>query len=376
VVAFRLASHNLTRRLGPRSIVKAAAPCGIQETPLGSAAVALLARVKNLTPAALERELVTNRTLVALWSVRGAPYVVPARDLDVFSVGTLPLDAKSFRQSLGGWAAALDEAGLDLFETLERMVHAARELLDGRTLNVNDLRDRIYARVPSLSTVTRPAFTRADMPEPLDRAVGAVGAVCIVAGRGTDSVLARTDQWLRSAPPLPDRTLARAELARRFLHCYGPATAPQFAEWTQRSVGDAKAAFSLIEEELIQVTVERSKAWALGRDRKALSSPPDPEGTRLLPVQDPFLQQRDRASLLPSQAFRRKLWQPTRGPGGVLVDGEIVGTWRARTKRARLEVAVEPFGRLSRAHKDAIRAEAERVAPFRDCATVEVSYGG
>ena len=39
ILAFRLASHNLTRRLGARSMVKAAAPCGIQETPLGSAAL-------------------------------------------------------------------------------------------------------------------------------------------------------------------------------------------------------------------------------------------------------------------------------------------------------------------------------------------------
>ncbi len=53
-MAFRLASHNLTRRLGARSVVEAAAPCGIQETPLGSAALAFLARVEGLSPAALQ----------------------------------------------------------------------------------------------------------------------------------------------------------------------------------------------------------------------------------------------------------------------------------------------------------------------------------
>ena len=49
ILAFHLASQNLTRRLGARSIVKAAAPCGIQETPLGSAAVAFLTRIEGLT---------------------------------------------------------------------------------------------------------------------------------------------------------------------------------------------------------------------------------------------------------------------------------------------------------------------------------------
>ena len=375
-MAFRLASHNLTRRLGARSIVKAAAPCGIQETPLGSAAVAFLARVEGLTPAALERALVKDRTLLTLWSVRGAPYVVPASDSEVFSVGALPFDPTSFKQLLGGWADSLEKAGLDPFDTLDRMVDAARKLLDGRTLNVNELREKIYASVPSLSRVKRPAGAHADMPEPLFRAVGTVGVACIVCGRGTDAELARTDQWLRSAPLEPDRTSARAELARRFLHCYGPATSQQFAEWTQRSLGDARDAFSLIEEELVEVATGRKPAWLLGRDQQAFYSPPQPEGARLLPVQDPFLQQRDRPTLLPEQSARRKLWQPIRGPGGVLVDGEIVGTWRTRTKRALLEVSVELFGRLSRTARDVIEAEAERLVPFRDCETVQVSYGG
>jgi hypothetical protein len=211
------------------------------------------------------------------------------------------------------------------------------------------------------------------MPEPLFRAVGTAGAACIVAGRGTDAELARTDQWLKRALPVPDAAEARAELVRRFLHCYGPATAQHFADWTQRSLADAKDAFSLIQEELVDVTVDRKKAWLLRRDEKHLSAPPEPQGIRLLPVQDPYLQQRDRATLLPEQTSRRKLWQPIRGPGGVLVDGDVVGTWRARTKGARLEVTIEPFGRLPRGARDGIETEAERIAPFRGSEAAEVS---
>lgn len=375
VLAFRLAGHNLTRRLGPRSIVKAAA-CGIQETPMGTAAVAFVARVERLTPAALERAHRERRTLVTVWSVRGAPYVVPATDLGAFTVGALPLDAASFRQSLGGWSDALEEAGLDASETLDRMVAAARDLLDGQTMNVNELRDEISARVRSLSKVRRPDFARDDTPEPLFRAVGTAGAVCIVAGRGTDAELGRIDQWLKAAPAPVDRDEARAELARRFLHCYGPSTAQRFAEWTQRSTADAKAAFSRIEDELLEVGVEGRKAWLLRRDEKAFSSPPEPDGVRLLPVQDPFLQQRDRATVVPDETSRRKLWQPIRGPGGVLVDGAIVGTWRSRIKEARLEVEIEPFGRLPRAARETLVVEAEQVAPFRGCTTAEVRFAG
>lgn len=339
---------------------------------MGSAAAAFLARVEKLPLATLERALRDDRTLVTVWAMRGAPYVVPANDLGPFTVGALPRDRASFKQTLGGWSAALERAGLDPFETLDVAASAARDLLDGRTMNVNELRDAIYRRVPALAKVERPAFAHDDMPEPLFRAVGTVGAFCIVHGRGTDAELARTDQWLEAAPAPPDPAESRAELARRFLHCYGPATAQRFAEWTGRSVGDARDAFHLIEGETIEVTVDGTRALLLARDERALSSPPEPRGVRLLPVQDPYLQQRDRATLVRREADRRRLWQPVRGPGGVLVDGEVEAVWRARTKGKRLEVSVEPFGRLARRSLDAIEAEAVRLAPFRGCQAVEV----
>jgi hypothetical protein len=374
VVAFRLASHNLRRPLGSRSLVKAAAACGIQETPIGSAVPAFLARVDKLTPTTLERALRDDRTLVTVWTMRGAPYVVPANDLGAFTVGALPRDRTSFRQSMGGWSDELERAGLDPFETLDRMVSAARDLLDGRSMNVNELRDAIYRRVRSLAKVKRPSFARDDMPEPLFRAVGTSGAICIVAGRGTDAELARTDQWLKTRPPRPDPGEARAELARRFLHCFGPSTPQRFAEWTERSLSDAKDAFSLIEEETLDVTVAGTRSLLLARDREALSSPPQPRGVRLLPAQDPYLQQRDRATAVPREGDRRQLWRPVRGPGGVLVDGEIVGTWRATTRSKRLDVTVEPFGRMSRGTRDAVEAEAARLAPFRGAERIDLTF--
>jgi hypothetical protein len=374
ILAFRLASHNLTRRARTRSLTKVAGACGIQETPTSSAAVALLARVTDLTPKTLNQALLADRTLITLWAMRGTPYLVPAKDLWTFSVGALPLDGRSFRTSLGGWSDALEAAGLDPFEALRNMRSAAEAILDGRTMNVNELRDRIYARVRSLARIERPAFARADMPEPLFRAVGTTGAVCIVAGRGTNSELARTDQWLARLPTDSDPANARAELARRFLHCFGPATANHFGDWTQRSLADAKEAFRLIEPEVEEVKLGRAKAMVLARDGKALASPPQPTGVRLLPVGDPYLQQRDRATVVTDQVHRRKLWQPTRGPGAVLVDGEVVGVWRARTSGKRLAIAVDPFKHLSPRARGVIEDEAQRIASLRSAVALDVRF--
>jgi Winged helix DNA-binding domain len=370
---FRLASHHLSERLGSRSLLRAAGACGIQETPLGSAAAALSARVDGLTPAGIERSFTRDRTVVQIWSFRGAPYVVPARDLDVFTAGAMPVDRASFNVFLGGWAPAIERAGLDPFELLDRMATATRSLLDGRRLDVNELRDALLRRVRSLSRIRRPREARHDMPEPLYRALGLTGVACIVEGRGTDAVLARTDQWLSTQSRRLAREAARAELVRRFLRCYGPSTTQRFAEWTARSPRDARAAFDLIADELVEVQLLEGPAWHLVSDRKALASPPAPSGVRLLPVQDPYLQQRDRATLLEDDRARRKLWQPVRGPGGVLVDGNVVGTWRARTARDRLMVTVEPFDRLPRDARRAIEDEAEQLAPLRGCRVAEMA---
>ena len=207
---------------------------------------------------------------------------MPSADLGVFSTGALPLDGPSFRQSLGGWAPALEKAGLDPSQLLDRLVDSAKKLLDGKSMDVNKLRDRLYAHVRSLHGIKRPDSARDDMPEPLFRAMGTMGAVCIVSGRGADSVIARTDQWLRRVTEPTDPDAVRAELARRFLHCYGPATAQHFAEWTQRSLADAKHALELIEGELTEVKMAGKKALLLAADDQAIDSPPEAKGIRLL----------------------------------------------------------------------------------------------
>jgi len=132
VLAFRLASNRLARRLPPGSLLAAAAACGIQETPHGTAPLALAARVEGLTPHEVERALAGNRTLLAVWAMRGAPHLVPAGDAEVFTAGALPADEVSFAAFLGGWAAPVVAAGVPAATLAERLAAADRHLaLDG-----------------------------------------------------------------------------------------------------------------------------------------------------------------------------------------------------------------------------------------------------
>ena len=73
-LAFRLARHHLTERLGSGG-AEAAAVVGLQDTPPGTAALALAARA-DVAPEALDE-------LVLVPSVRGAPLAVAPQDLAV-----------------------------------------------------------------------------------------------------------------------------------------------------------------------------------------------------------------------------------------------------------------------------------------------------
>jgi hypothetical protein len=59
-------------------------------------------------------------------------------------------------------------------------------------------------------------------------------------------------------------------------------------------------------------------------------------------------------------------------PGGVLVDGEIVGTWRARKAGSTVSASVELWTPVATAGRTAIGEQAERLAAFRGLALAAV----
>jgi hypothetical protein len=76
----------------------------------------------------------------------------------------------------------------------------------------------------------------------------------------------------------------------------------------------------------------------------------------VLPSGDAYflLQGRDRELLVPDADRRRALWSPRVWPGGLLVEGEFVGTWR----RAQEKVTIRTWRRFSRDARGAVEAEA------------------
>ena len=254
-------------------------------------------------------------SLVQLWGPRFNVFVVAACDLAVFSLGTLPDDAKGRGRAE------------DLAARLNAVLGGARMTYGeaGRALGVH--------------------------PNSL-RYAAATGTVLI---RWDGARLATV--WT-VPPPEAGPLDARLELARRYLHIYGPATPEAFAKWAGIGRRHGVAAFEALGTSVAPVQTQVGDAWILGHDEAAFRAAPGPVApARLLPSGDAYFLRygADRDLLVPDTGQRGALWTPRVWPGALLVGGEIAGTWR----RADAVMTVQPWRRLSRAERDAVVAEAE-----------------
>jgi Winged helix DNA-binding domain len=310
ILGFRRRVGALDERLprGARSL-RTAAWAGLQDSMPRAALLSIHARVEEAHPSSWE-----DRSLVQVWGPRYSVFVVPARDHAVFTLARLP-DAGRGRQRAEDMAAR---------------IHG---FLRGRRMSDNEVATGL-----GVHNALRYATATGTL---LIRWEGARAPVI----------------WTVPRPEI-DSFDARCELARRYLHVYGPSTAPAFAKWAGIGSAEARAAFEALGKTLTPVRTQIGDAWILARDEAAFRESGRPPGAaRLLPSGDAYwlLQDADRELLVPDAGQRAELWTPRVWPGAVLVGGEIVGTWR----RAHADLSIQSWRRLTRAERGAVEAEAQ-----------------
>jgi Winged helix DNA-binding domain len=356
VRAFRVARHGMAERLGPDG-AEAAAVVGLQDTPPGSAALALAARA-GVAPEALDE-------LVLVPSVRGAPLAVAERDLAIFTAGLEPPDEEAAKAVVGNAWKSLD--GFSAMEALDRVSEAVYESLREGPLARDDFHQALRERLPHELLWWCKGCGSHHVHPSLWRATGIRGVLAIVGREGRSPVFGLPPK----APPVED---PGAQLAHRFLRAYGPASPKLLAEWAGLATSHAAALWERAGP-LVPVDLEGRKAWALAEDEAALADPPPADGVRLLPNLDPLNAGRDRELLVPDPAVRKRIWTTLGGPGTVLVSGEVAGLWRPAKKGKKLLVTVEALGDLGSAARDELAAGAERIAPFRGADSGELRLG-
>jgi hypothetical protein len=273
-----------------------------------AALLSIHARVEGTEPSTWE-----DPSLAQLWGPRFSVFVVAARDLAVFSLGTLPADAKG-RQRAEDLAARLNA------------------ILSGARMTYGEAGRALGVQPNSL------------------RYAAATGTV-LIRWEG-----ARLPTVWTVPPPEIDPRDARLELARRYLHIYGPATPEAFGRWAGIGLPHGVAAFEALSRSLTPAQTPVGAGWILTRDEATFRAAPGPVApARLLPSGDAYflLQGADRDLLVPNADRRRALWTPRVWPGCLLVEGEIVGTWR----RADAVLTVQAWRRLSHAERESVAAE-------------------
>jgi hypothetical protein len=324
ILAYRRRAGGLDERLpfGPESL-RRAAWAGLQDSMPRAALLSLHARIERIEPNALD-----HPSLAQLWGPRYSVYVVAQEDFALFSLGRYPEDTKGR-------------------ERAERNAKLVRGALNGERMT-----DREVGRAIGVGNAMRYGTT--------------TGTIAIRWEGARAPVI-----WAVPAPEITP-SAAQQELARRYLHVFGPASASSFATWAGVSRRAAGATWARLAPELVTVRTPVGEASLLRVDEEDARGGPATAGpARLLPSGDAYylLAGADRELLVPQADLRERLWTSRVWPGALLVDGEIVGTWR----RAKHVVEAETWSGLSAASRDAVEREAASL-PLSDETEIRVVW--
>jgi hypothetical protein len=200
------------------------------------------------------------------------------------------------------------------------------------------------------------------------------GNLCFGPSRGQNVTFVRPDAWVGSWRDI-DPEIAIVDVARRYMHAYGPATREDFARWWGNWPGVGKAAWAGLQPELADVSVEGTKVQILTADLKSMPSAPASLSVQLLPLFDPYLLGHNNRDHLYDPVHRSKVSR-TAGwiSAVVLADGAVLGTWSHTATGKTLRVTVEPFKSLPAKVKSEVRARAESIAKALDLPKTEVKF--
>jgi hypothetical protein len=357
VHARRLARSRLAERAPPDGLLQVVRDtCGVHAQVMAAAELSIAARVDRVVRADVQAELWERRRLVKNWTLRGTIHLHPADELPLWMAA---------RRVEPYWREPkfLQTFGLTA-EKAEAIREAIGDALRGQVLTREELGKEVTRRVGRWARRKTNVIQFGERAETWPQLIGAAaqtGLLCHGPMRGRNVTFVRADEWLCGWEELDPRA-ALAEVFRRYLSTYGPATPEEFAHWFNGKPGLAHELADAQASKLEEVDVEGRQAWQLRREKSPRATP---SVVRLLPHYDVYVigcappgEQRERLKAKP--VFDRGA-----GPfPALLIDGVVAGTWKREQRGKRVHVRVEPFRRLTAAQRKELAAETERLGGF------------
>ena len=339
------------------------AVCGIQAQVITAAELAIGARVDGVTREDVRRELWETRSLVKTYGPRSTLHLLPANELPMWMAA---MRARAALQDPPWFKIA----GLEPAQ-VRALLDGIGEVLDGKQLTREELANGVSALVGNWAKA-KLSSTWGELLSP----AAFEGLLCFGPSRGSKVTFVRADQWI-STWQKADPDAALAEIARRYLAAYGPATHREFARWFWIDPSESRRIIESLGSEVAQVDFENHQAWALAADIDILANSPTRElgetSVRLLPQYDTYVLGSGPRERIVQEIAHKRIFSYGRGrfEGAVglpilLIDGEVSGIWERKMHGKMLKIRVEPFFELAPNQYVQLEAEAARIGTFLD----------
>jgi hypothetical protein len=250
-------------------------------------------------------------------------------------------------------------------EQTDAVVEAIADVLEDAELTADELTRALVDRVGSWAGDQIEGGFQGMWPRWRQAIVTAAnrGALCFGPNNGRRVTYTNPRRWLPDFEPAEGRT-ALADLVKRYLYAYGPATPQHVARWLAAPPRWAADLFVSLAHDLQHVEVDGARLWQVAGDATAPSTPR--ASVRLLPYFDAYaVGCHPRELVFPGRAFERALAGGQAGNFPVLlVDGVVVGVWHQRRAGRTLDITVEPFDPLTAPRRQELDAQAARIGEF------------
>jgi Winged helix DNA-binding domain len=291
-----------------------------------------------------------RKTLVKTWLMRGTLHLARATDLPIFTAAM----SKRWIRVNNAWLKFFNVTEAEVWELTDDIGKA----LDGAPKTREQVIDAVASgRHERIREALRSGW--GGMLKPAARN----GRLCFGPSRGQSVTFVSPQKWLdgwRDADP----ESALTEMARRYVHSYGPSNQADFAYWWGNWSGVGVAAWAGLKHELVPVSVEGWRAHVLRDDLERIAAvKPPATRVQLLPNFDPYLM---------GHAKRDHLFDREHGPkvsrtAGwispvILVDGRVEGVWAYSLTKNRMKAELRPFAALKSRTIAEAKARAEAIA--------------
>lgn len=336
----RLVSHRLLGRGFTDVATTVRFMLALQAQDFAGAKWSVGLRTTGATDATVEAALASGE-IVRSWPLRGTLHFCAAEDL-------LWMLALATPRVIAGAGARRVALGID-----DRVIGRARELALEALSGGREL-----TRAAVLEAFERGGVATAEQRGyHLLWHLAQTGTLCFGPTQGKQQTFVLLAEWVKGSRRF-EREQALGELARRYFASHGPATARDLAWWAKLTAVDVKTAVAVARPALTELTLEGIRYWMAAENEPDLppAAPTSSRSTRSPPVlalpgfDEYVLGYQDRDAVLPPRHAPRIV------PGGngmfmptIVVDGQVVGTWRRTTRARHVEIVALPFTRLPRA---------------------------